>query len=148
MKKVTIPVLLALLMLGSPAHARNEVMHLSWSQLIESPDARAKLDPQVHLYLAGQKTPPVLERLDTDTSNKKTRSLGRDTVLGCQRAALSALLSLQASAKKRGANAVVDIISYYDKVPFRSATEYECHDGAMITGVVLQGTYAKVRAGK
>ena len=45
----------------------------------------------------------------------------------------------------RGANAVVDITSYYKKNEFRSASNYECYAGTFVAGVALKGTYAKVR---
>ena len=57
----------------------------------------------------------------------------------------SALLALQSGAKARGANAVVDIVSFYKRNEFRSASSYECHAGALMAGVALKGTYAKVR---
>lgn len=47
-------------------------------------------------------------------------------------------------AKRLGANAVVDIVSYYKKVETKSPTKYECHSGNIIVGVTLKGTYAKV----
>jgi hypothetical protein len=47
----------------------------------------------------------------------------------------------------RGANAVVDIVSYYKKNEFKSASNYECYAGSILAGVALKGTYAKV-AGK
>jgi len=145
MRTATLPLVVVLLMLGSPAAARDDAIHLSWSDLINSQEAREKLDSGVRLYLAGAKTPRIVERLETDTVSKKTRSLGRNTLTSCARAALSALIAMQAEAKKRGANAVVDIFSYYDKSAFRSTTEYECHNGTMVTGVAFQGTYAKLR---
>ena len=50
-----------------------------------------------------------------------------------------------ASAKARDANAVVDIVSYYKKNEFRRATHYAWHAGAILAGVALKGTYAKVK---
>ena len=47
--------------------------------------------------------------------------------------------------KSRGANAVVDIVSYYKKNEFKSATNYECWAGTFVAGVALKGTYAKVK---
>jgi len=63
----------------------------------------------------------------------------------CRWVALSALRALQDGAKSRGANAVVDIVSYYKKNEFKSTTSYECYAGAILAGVALKGTYAKVK---
>ena len=75
---------------------------------------------------------------------RKTNGVGKDDTFGCKWAALSALIALQEKAKQQGANAVIDIVSYYKKDVFSSPTEYECHAGAVIIGVALKGTYAKV----
>ena len=39
---------------------------------------------------------------------------------------------------------VVGIVSFYKKVPFTSASQYECHEGALMSGVAFKGTMAKV----
>jgi hypothetical protein len=43
-----------------------------------------------------------------------------------------------------GANAVVNIISYYRKVPMSSDTQYECHAGTLMAGVALKGDFVKI----
>ena len=50
----------------------------------------------------------------------------------------------QEKARELGANAVVDMVSYYKKNEMKSAAEYECHAGAVVAGVALKGTVAKV----
>jgi hypothetical protein len=55
------------------------------------------------------------------------------------------LKAFQESAKARGANAVVDITSYFKKNEFKSPTNYECYAGNIMSGVALKGTYAKVK---
>jgi hypothetical protein len=130
--------------LVSPALARDDVVHLSFAELLASPEAQARLDGSVRFFLAGQKTPAISERKGEDVSNKKTNGFNKDVNAGCQRAALSALLAFQDKARQLGANAVVDIVSYYKKGTFSSATDYECHDGAFVSGVTFKGSYAKV----
>ena len=127
-----------------PAAARDDALHQSFQDLLDSPEAKEKLDGSVKFYLAGAKTPKVLSRLGSDVSNRKTNSVGKSPDQACNWAALSALLAFQDKAKKLGANAVVDIVSYYKQVEFKSDTEFECHDGSMMSGVALKGTYAKV----
>lgn len=142
--KRTLVLSLIAAVLATPVLARDTGVHLSFAELLASPEARAKLDGSVQFFLAGQKTPEVTERKGEDVSNKKTNGFNKDVTTGCQWAALSALLEFQNRARQLGANAVVDIVSYYKKDTFSSATEYECHDGAFVTGVALKGTYAKV----
>jgi len=127
-----------------PAAARDDALHQSFQDLLDSPEAKEKLDGSVKFFLAGSKTPKVLSRLGSDVSNRKTNSVGKSPAQACNWAALSALLAFQDKAKKLGANAVVDIVSYYKQVEFKSDTEFECHDGSMMSGVALKGTYAKV----
>ena len=57
---------------------------------------------------------------------------------------LSAMMQLEKRAKELGANAVVNIVSYYQKNVVSSATEFECHAGAVIAGVALNGDFVKV----
>jgi uncharacterized protein YbjQ (UPF0145 family) len=128
----------------APAMARDTKLLLPFAEVLNMPEAKAKLDGSVKFYLAGQETPAVAQRLSTDVSNRKTNGFGKADDEGCRWAALSALIAFQDKAKSLGANAVVDIVSYYKKNEFKSKTEYECHAGAFVVGVALQGTYAKV----
>lgn len=132
--------------MAAPAQARDTELHLPFAEVLDMPQAKEKLDGSVKFYLAGQKTPKILERLGSNFSNRKTNGVGKSDEEGCRWAALSALIALQEEAKSKGANAVVDIVSYYKKDEFKSDTEYECHAGAVIIGVTLKGTYAKTAA--
>jgi hypothetical protein len=132
------------LTLASPAMARDTVLKLPLTEVLKMPEAQDKLDGSVRFYLAEAKTPKVLEKKDEGVFHKKTNIMEESDEVGCKRAALSALLALQEAAKKKGANAVVGIVSYYKKNEFKSATEYECHAGTWVIGVTLKGTYARV----
>lgn len=129
-----------------PAIARDTEYKLPYADVLSMSEAQGKLDPDIKLHFKGQPPLKVLERKGQGTSNKKTNGVGKDDQFGCRWAALSALVALQEDAKRNGANAVVDIESYYKKDAFSSATEYECHAGAVVIGVALRGTYAKVPA--
>lgn len=124
--------------------ARDTTLHLPLADVLEMPEAQSKLDGSVRFYLDGQKTPKVLKRMDTDVSNRKTNGVGKSDEAGCRWAALSALIAFQEKAKTLGANAVVDMVSYYKKNEYRHAAHYECHAGAVIIGVTLKGTYARI----
>lgn len=127
-----------------PAMARDTELHLPLADVLDMPEAKEKLDGSVKFYLAGQKTPKVLKRLESDVSNRKTNGVGKADDVACRWAALSALIAFQDKAKQLGANAVVDLVSYYKKNETKSDTNYECHAGAVVVGVALKGSYANV----
>ena len=128
----------------TPALARDTVYHLPLADVLQMPEAQGKLDGSVKFYLAGQATPRVLEKKGEGMTNKKTNGVGKDDAFACRWAALSALVAFQNSAKQRGANAVVDLVSYYKKVEYKDAAQYECHAGGVVVGVTFKGEYAKV----
>ncbi|MGH8039956.1 MAG: excinuclease ATPase subunit, partial [Stenotrophomonas sp.] len=133
----------ALLAVASTANARETRVEQSLRALISSQEAKdAGIDGSVRFYLAGEKV-NVQQRLGEDVTNKKTNAANKSDEVACQWVALSALRALQDGAKSRGANAVVDIVSYYKRNEFKSTTNYECYAGAFVAGVALKGTYAK-----
>lgn len=73
------------------------------------------------------------------TANKKTNGVNKSTQVACNRAFVSAVISLQDRAKKEGKNSVVDIYSFYKKNKFSSSSQFECEDGKMMSGVTLKG---------
>lgn len=146
MTRLPLAALAAVLVAAAPiADARNTRMELAFQELVNSPQAKeAGIDGSVRFYLAGQRV-AVASRLGEGVSNRKTNAANKSDEEACRWAALSTLKAFQESAKQRGANAVVDMVSYYKKNEFRSATNYECYVGAFVAGVALKGTYAKVK---
>ena len=135
----------ALLAVASTAQARDTRVEQSLRELVSSQAARdAGIDGSVRFDLAGEKV-NVQQRLGEDVTNKKTNAANKSDEEACRWVALSALRALQDGAKSRNANAVVDIVSYYKKNEFKSTTNYECYAGAILAGVALKGTYAKVK---
>lgn len=132
------------LLIAGPAAARDTVLHIPLADVLAMPEAAGKLDPAIKFYLAGQDTPKIAKRFSSDVSNPKTNGFGKSDEFGCKWAALSALISLQERTKREGGNAVVDIVSYYKKVEYKSATDFECHAGTFVIGVALKGTSAQV----
>lgn len=121
------------------AVAADDVHRLPFDRLLQSADGQ-QLDPGIKLYLAGQPAPKPTATRGEFVSNKKTNAFGKSVDATCHRAGVSALLSLQERARPVGADAVINIVSYYKKVPMSSATDYECHVGAIMSGVAFQGT--------
>jgi len=146
MNRLATAALLSALIAAAPvAEARDTRLELPLQELVNSPQAKeAGIDGSVRFYLAGQQV-TVLNRMGGDVANRKTNAANKSDEEACRWVALSALKALHDKAKQRGANAVVDIVSFYKKNEFRSASNYECYAGTFVAGVTLKGTYAKVR---
>jgi uncharacterized protein YbjQ (UPF0145 family) len=127
-----------------PAQARDTKYLLPIAAALEVQDAKNRLDGSVKFFFGNQETPKVLAKLSTDVTNLKTNAVGKSDEKACNWVFLSALLALEKRAKQLGANAVINIVSYYKKEVMSSATEFECHAGAVIAGVALRGEFVKV----
>lgn len=143
MKNVMVSAMVLGLM-ATPVMARDTVLHIPLADVLAMPEAAGKLDGSVKFFLDGQKTPKILQKFESASSNQKTNGFNKGDEEGCKWATLSALINFQNSAKSRGANAVVDMVSYYKRDEVKSEETIECHAGTFVIGVALKGTYAKV----
>jgi len=132
--------------LTAPAvvQARDTKYLLPITAALETKEADQKLDGSVKFFFGNQKTPAVQKKFGTYVSNKKTNAVGKSDEKACNWVFLSAMIELEKRAQQLGANAVVNIVSYYQKRPMSSTTEFECHAGAMIAGVALQGDFVTI----
>ncbi|MFL6677925.1 MAG: excinuclease ATPase subunit [Burkholderiaceae bacterium] len=142
MNKLIIATVLALVA-AMPAHSRNNSVNVTLESVLSMPEAQAKLDGSVKFYLAGAKTPKN-RKLGDDVANAKTNAFNKSPEEACRWNVLTALIKFEEHAKRQGANAVVDLVSYNDRVPVSNPTELQCRDGALIGGVTLKGSYAKI----
>lgn len=147
MKKLllTVAVSAAAIAAIAPAQARDTKHMMSIEAAMADNDAQNRLGDSVKFYFGKQKTPVIVKKLSTDQTSQKTNSVGKSAEKACNWAFLSAMLRLQARAQELGADAVVNIVSNYKNVENSSETEFECHDGAMMTGVALKGDFVKVK---
>ena len=139
MKRFFLMVVAATALVAVPARARDDRLRLPLADALGTPDAKAKLDPKVWLYLGTQKHAAPARTFGTYSTNKKTNFFNKSDKEGCEWAFLSAAIQLQERARKEGGNAVVNIISNYKDVPFSSETQYECGAGNVVGGVALRG---------
>jgi uncharacterized protein YbjQ (UPF0145 family) len=146
MKKVTcLTIILAsALSVAWPAYARDTKYLLPIAAALEVKDAKDKLDGSIKFFFGNQETPKVLTKLGTDVTNQKTNAFGKSDERACNWVFLSAMIQLEKRAKQLGANAVVNIVSFYKKDVMSSPTEFECHAGAIIAGVALRGDFVKI----
>lgn len=144
MKMIT-AVALAALAVTAPAHARNNAVTVTLQSVLDMPEAQGKLDGSVKFYMAGTKSPKIVKSFGTDTSNAQTNAFNKSPEEACRWNVLSALIKLQERAKRDGANAVVDLVSYRDHEDFKSTTDLQCSDGAFLGRVALRGNIASVK---
>jgi uncharacterized protein YbjQ (UPF0145 family) len=142
--KVLALTLLALASVPSISFAE-DVVYLSFQDTVAAATASGKLDGSVKFYLAGNQPAGKVDVVnDNVVTNKKTNAFGKSSQESCSWALQSALITLQGAAKQAGANAVVDIESYYKKQVHKDPKNYECHKGSLMSGVALRGKLAKV----
>lgn len=127
------------------ASARNTEYKLPIDAAMQAGAADQKIDPAIKLYFADQAHPRVVQSLGSGVTNDKTNSFGKSDEKACNWAFLSGVIDLQKQARERGANSVINIESYYKKVPMSSRTNYECHAGAIIAGVALKGDFVRTK---
>ena len=144
---MSMAVLILCLAIALPAHGRDTKHLLPIAAAMETKDAQDKLDGSVKFYFGDQAPPQVVTVLGSDVSNRKTNAFGKSDENACHWAFLSAMVALQTRAQQMGANAVINIVSYYSKNVMSSATEFECHAGAIIAGVALKGNFVKIADG-
>lgn len=131
-------------LLTHAVHARDSRLQLPLAEVLDPAYHQGKLDGSVRFYFADQTTPPVRAQRGEGVANRKTNAANKSDREACRWVMLSALIALQDAAKDRGANAVINIQSYYKKHEFASTREYECGAGALLAGVTLKGTYAEL----
>lgn len=127
-----------------PAQAADDVMMMPVKPALETPDAKQKLDGSVSFYFGDTPHPKVIESYGEFVSNKKTRAFGATDVDTCQRVVLSNFIEFQQRAHSLGANAVINITSYFRRNEVKDDNSYECHVGFLMSGVALKGEVVKL----
>jgi uncharacterized protein YbjQ (UPF0145 family) len=135
---------LTLFVFAGTTEARNTRLEISFADTIQRGTSEGVLDGSVRFFLAGQPHPAVQQAFGNGASSRKTNAVGKSDENACQWAALSVLKALQEQAKQKGANAVVNVVSNYDRVEFRGDGVIECRAGALMAGVALKGEYATI----
>lgn len=137
---------LLLCTLPGVSQARDTTLYLPFEKVVADMTRANKLDGSVKFYLSGNLPRGKVSVLSPGAvTNKKTNAFNKSDTEACEWALQSALLTLQDAAKKVGANAVTDIVSFYKSNVRKDASTYECHAGAFIGGVALKGDLSKVQ---
>lgn len=142
-KKLMLLVVLTAAGMGA-AYARDTTLNLPFAEAVARATEAGALDGSVKFYLAGT-TPAKAKIVRTEVvTNNKTNALGKTDEGACDWVLRSALIELEAAAKAQGANAVVDVVSFYKRKETKSSTTYECHAGGIVAGVALKAKLAKI----
>jgi uncharacterized protein YbjQ (UPF0145 family) len=131
-----------------PAQAADTKHMMPIAAAMAANDAQARLGDSVQFFFGDQPTPPIANRISSDKTSQKTNAVGKSAETSCNWAFLSAMLALQKRAHSVGADAVVNIVSNYKNIENSSATEFECHEGNIMSGVALKGEFVKLKAAK
>ena len=144
MKSLIVLLTTTLLLVAPEAFSRDSKLMFSIQDAMQSADFQERLDPSIRLYFGTQKHTKTVKSFGNFTTNKKTNAFGKSDGEACRWVFLSALLALQEKVKAEDGNAVINIASYYKKEKNSSNSEFECHAGAIIAGVALNGDVVKL----
>lgn len=128
---------------STTALSRDTKHLLPLEDAMNTPDAQQKLDGSIKFYFADEKHPKITQKVPGVTTNRKTNAFMKSDEEACSWVFLSAMIALQERAQQEGADAVVNITSFYDRQEMASRNEYECHAGAIMAGVALKGDIVK-----
>lgn len=131
-------------LLTMPANAENKIFPISVSEAMDSPEAHEKLDGTVKFYFGDAPHPAVLQEFRDYVTNQKTNNFMKSDRSSCTWVFVSALMELQKRAHDLGANAVINIHSYYKKEDVSIGNDVPCHVGAMIAGIALKGNFVRI----
>lgn len=126
-----------------PVSACNDKYLLPISSALQSKDAREIPDGSIKFFFGKKETPEIVTQLGRYSTHQRSSTRPSEDAKACNVAFLKALVILQKRAQQLGANAVVNIASYYKNDTLSSATEFECHAGVS-AHVMLKGDLAKI----
>lgn len=141
------PLLFCLALLVAASAAARDTSHMfNIEEALNANDARERLGSEVKFYFGDQAHPAVERSISKDVvANRKTNAFGKSDLNACQWVFLSSMLALRDAAIERGADAVVNIQSYYDKNAVSDRDNYECRAGNVVAGVALKGDLVKLK---
>jgi uncharacterized protein YbjQ (UPF0145 family) len=133
-----------LLAVASPAFGRDIKRYLPINAAMEATDLQPQIDESIKAVFGKKSPPDGVTVLTGDAALGRTNTRGKSTETACNSAFLLALVELQKRAKQLGANAVINIVSYYKRVEMSSASHFECHEGSGYMAVSLRGDFVKI----
>jgi uncharacterized protein YbjQ (UPF0145 family) len=144
MRAIAFSLLALAALLLAPTAASANMITLPLDDAMSQPEAESRLGDDIQFFFGDEEHPAVAESFGTRVTNKKTNAFNKEDAEACNWVFLSAILQLQETARSLGADAVINIESYYDRNAFRSETEFECEAGAIMAGVALRGEFVEL----
>jgi uncharacterized protein YbjQ (UPF0145 family) len=129
---------------ASSAHARNIKLILPIAAAMEAANVQDRPSGLVKFFFGTQTTPKIAANLGSYVATPRTAAMAKSDEKACTDALLWTLSALEKRAQQVGANAVINIVSYYKKVEMESPSQFECHVGNVIVTVVLKGDLVKL----
>jgi uncharacterized protein YbjQ (UPF0145 family) len=127
-----------------PSVARNDRYTFPLQPTLDSPDFAQQVGSSVK-FAFGDQPAPAGGKIGDYVSNERQHFHGKTEEGACRDTLISALADMRDRAARLGGNAVVGIVSYFRKVTFSSATDFECHAGSRGVFVSLMGTIVKLK---
>jgi uncharacterized protein YbjQ (UPF0145 family) len=128
----------------APARAGDDMYMVSIADAMATSDWHEKIDGSVKFYFGDQAHPAVQKQLGNYVANEKTNGFAKSSETACTWALLSALVKFQRRAQQLGANAVINIHSYYKRRDYSSETQVQCYNGFLMSGVALKGDFVRI----
>ena len=129
-----------------PAASEGNVLEISLADAMAKPEMQQQLRGFVKLFFGNSPHPEVAHVFNRYATKKGVRSSGNAIQESCEKALLAALLQFQTRAVRLGADAVIDIHSYYRHQEVSNDTSVQCHDNIRKVYVVLIGNFVKLAA--
>lgn len=139
MKKVFIVVISTLCAFAFQAEAR-ELKNISIQDALASDDAKLGLPDDIKFYFGdAAPTGSVTKTIGQYTFDREINASLKSQITACHSALIVALKELRESAKKDGANAVINIKSNAKGKAVSSKEIYACDSGVLKSGVSISG---------
>jgi uncharacterized protein YbjQ (UPF0145 family) len=144
MISVALAVLLTPGLAIQPADAADDLILITVSEAMTTPEYQQKLDGSIKFYFGETPHPAVAQAYGERVTNRKTNGFAKEAGEACRHVLLSALIALQNEARSLGGNAVVNIKSYFKKNEVSNDQQAECYKGFFIASVALKGDIVKL----
>jgi uncharacterized protein YbjQ (UPF0145 family) len=141
---IFISLFLGLIASSGVSFARDSVADYSIQEAMSLEVAKEKLGDDIRFFFGSQSPGKVSKNFGEFATNKKTNAFNKTDTAACQRAFLSAMISLRDRARREGGNAVIEIKSNYKSNRTSSNTTFQCGAGGVVAGVALVGTVVKL----
>ena len=141
MKDLICSVIAALCLCAVAADARDIKTLMLISNAMESLDVPPRPSGSVKFLFGTDQTPKGFKTITNQTLLKKVSLRQTSNVNACNQAFMSILSDFEQKAKAMGANAIVNVVSYYKRQQMSSATHFECHEGSGYMAVALKADF-------